>query len=239
MGSSQDLSVLMPYGDCVPLDPDFLAQSPFFSAVDPIALKALSRGASVQEHCAGQVVFLEGEESLGLYLVESGWLKGSKLAASGREQVLRYFGAGETVNEAGLFVEVANPATLTALEPARTWLISRRDIRRIVEEQPKLLLPMTQSLALRLLQVVQLVEDLALLPLEARIARFLLAHAEEGVLERKRWETQTELAARLGAVPDVLHRVLRTLSGEGLVDVTRQRILILDLEGLAARAALD
>lgn len=221
------------------LDVDFLAQSPFFSAVDPVALKALGQGASVQEYDAGHVLFLEGEESLGLYFVESGWLKGSKLAASGREQVLRYFGAGETVNEVNLFLEVANPATLTALEPSRAWLIPRRAILQLVAEQPQLLWPMTQYLARRLLHVVNLVEDLSLLPLEARIARFVLAHAEGGVLQRKDWETQAELAARLGAVPDVLHRVLRGLSSEGLVEVTRQHILILDSKGLEERAALD
>lgn len=219
------------------LNPDFLAETAFFSALDPAALATLGRGASLREYSAGEVVFLEGDESLGLYLVDSGWLKGSKLAASGREQVLRYFGAGETVNEASLFVDSANPATLTALEPSGAWLIPRRSVLQIVDEQPRLLWPMTQYLALRLLDVVSLVEDLSLLPLEARIARFVLAHAEEGVVQRKQWETQAELAARLGSVPDVLHRVLRALSEAGLVKVTRQHILILDREGLE-RAAL-
>lgn len=218
------------------LSRNFLTQVAFFSDLEPAAFEVLARGAVLQSYDAEEVVFLEGEASEGLYLVESGWLKASKIAASGREQVLRYFGAGEAVNEVSLFLEMANPATLIALEPTRVWLISRRAVLEIVDMHPKLLLPLTQHLAKRLLYVVSLLEDLSLLPLEARVAKFLLEHAEEGVFERRRWATQAELAARLGTVPDVLHRALRGLSEAGLIEVTRQNVVILDLGGLEDKA---
>lgn len=146
--------------------------------------------------------------------------------------MLRYFGAGEAVNEVGLFVEASNPATLIALEPSVVWLIPRRAILELVDEHPNLLWPLTQNLARRLLYVVSLVEDLSLLPLEARVAKLLLEHSEENVFERRRWATQAELAARLGTVPDVLHRVLRSFTEAGLIAVKRQQIIILDSVGL-------
>ena len=217
----------------MPLSRDFLAQMAFFNDLEPAAFERLARAAIPRSFGADEVVFLEGEPSEGLYLVESGWLKGSKIAASGREQVLRYFGVGEAVNEVSLFLEVPNPATLIALEPTRLWLVPRQAVLEIVAEEPKLLWPLTQYLAKRLHYVVELVEDLSLLPLEARVAKFLLEHAaEDGVLARRSWATQAELAARLGTVPDVLHRVLRNLSEAGLIDVERQQIAILDRSGL-------
>ncbi len=222
----------------MPSSHDFLAQVALFRDLEPSALEALAKGASRHAYGADEVVFSEGEVSQGLYIVETGWLKGSKLAGSGREQVLRYFGAGEAVNEVSLFVEITNPATLAALEPSHVWLVPRRAVLEIVDVQPKLLWPLTQALAKRLHYVVGLVEDLSLLPLDARVAKFVLEHAEEGVLERKRWATQAELAARLGTVPDVLHRVLRSLSEAGLIEVARQHILILDPAGLEERTRL-
>jgi DNA-binding transcriptional regulator YhcF (GntR family) len=47
------------------------------------------------------------------------------------------------------------------------------------------------------------------------------------------------MAARLGTVPDVISRVLQKLVEEQLIRVERQRIWILNREGLAAKAILE
>jgi CRP/FNR family transcriptional regulator len=57
-------------------------------------------------------------------------------------------------------------------------------------------------------------------------------------VQRRRWSTQAEMAARLGTVPDVLSRALRSLADAGLIAVGRQQIRILDPQGLADRAQL-
>jgi CRP/FNR family transcriptional regulator len=77
-----------------------------------------------------------------------------------------------------------------------------------------------------------MVEDLSLRSVEARLARLLLVHVEGESVPRKSWETQEEIAARLGTVPDVVNRVLRKLSNEGMIQVERSQIRILDKEGL-------
>jgi hypothetical protein len=47
------------------------------------------------------------------------------------------------------------------------------------------------------------------------------------------------MAARLGTVLDVLNRALHRLAEEGLIDVERHRIRILDREGLRKKAMLE
>ena len=56
--------------------------------------------------------------------------------------------------------------------------------------------------------------------------------AEGEVVQRRRWATQADLAARLGTVPDVVNRALRKLAVAGLIHVERQQIRILDSAGL-------
>jgi len=214
-----------------------LAALPFVAGLDPEALERLAREATEIVVGPGDVVFREGDPPDGLYVVGDGWLKGSKLAATGREQVLRYFGTGDAVNEVGWLLGVANPATLVALEPSRLWRVPLHALQWLVDERPRSLWPITQNLARRLTEVVQMVEDLSLLPIEASTAKFLLHHAEDDVLTRRTWETQAELAARLGTVEDVLQRTLRALTAEGLITVERQRITILDRGGLETRAS--
>ena len=77
-----------------------------------------------------------------------------------------------------------------------------------------------------------MVEDLSLRSVEARLARLILEQAEGEAVQRQRWATQAEMAARLGTVPDVVNRTLRKLAAAGLIHVERQQIRILDGEGL-------
>jgi CRP/FNR family transcriptional regulator len=80
-----------------------------------------------------------------------------------------------------------------------------------------------------------LVADLSLHTVEERLARLLLQTPGD-VLIRPPWATQAELAARVGTVPDVLSRALRSLTDAGLIEVDRQRIRLLDRAGLEAKA---
>lgn len=68
-----------------------------------------------------------------------------------------------------------------------------------------------------------------------RLAHLLLEQAEGDVVQRQRWATQANMAARLGTVPDVLSRALHGLVEEELIEVTRHQIRILDPHGLAAK----
>ncbi len=47
------------------------------------------------------------------------------------------------------------------------------------------------------------------------------------------------MANRLGTVPDVLNRALRTLVAEGLIEVDRHQIRIANRTGLEAKASVD
>ena len=71
-----------------------------------------------------------------------------------------------------------------------------------------------------------------------RFARLLLEEAEDDTLPRRRWATQAELAARLGTVPDVLSRTLRSLVDGGLITMDRHAIHILQRQVLERLAAV-
>ena len=55
------------------------------------------------------------------------------------------------------------------------------------------------------------------------------------VVPRRSWTTYDEMATRLGTVRDVLSRARRGLENEGLLQVKRNEIVILDEQGLARR----
>lgn len=219
--------------------PDVFASVPYFADLEPKVLHTIVETAVRQTYEADQVVFLEGEPCAGLYLVEDGWLKAVKVSAEGREQALRFIGPGEVFNEIGVFADTHNPATVIALEPAAVWLVRRESMLRLLEKQPSIARRVIKNLAQRVFHLVSLVEDLSLRTVEARLARHLLERAEASAVRRERWATQAEMAARLGTVLDVLNRALHNLSDEGLIEIKRHQIQILEREELEAKAMLD
>ena len=204
----------------------------------PIAtLEQLVQEAVWREYEAGEIIFLEGEQATGLYYLHSGWVKAVKSSPSGREQVLRFLEPGDTFNEIVVFANQPNPVTAIALEPAGIWLLPRRTFTRSLRENPDFAQHAIAKMAERVLHLVALVADLSLRPVTGRLARLLLKDAVDGILTRPRWFTQTELAARLGTVPDVIQRALRQLENDGLIQVDRQQIRILDASALAEIAS--
>ncbi len=212
---------------------------PAFAGLEESTLEFVAREAIPRHYATGEVLFLEGEPCAGLFIVERGWLKAVKSAPSGREQIIRILGAGELFNEVEVFAGVPNQTTVMALEPAVVCAISYQDMRRLMQEHPDFARVLNENLARRVLQLLALVEDLSLRSVEARLARVLLESASGGEVPRRRWATQAEMAARLGTVPDVLNRALRTLVEEGLIELDRRRIQILDAQNLAKRAKAE
>jgi len=218
---------------------DLFASIAYLQSLDTATLQIVARSAIRRAYEPGQVVFLEGEPSGGLCVVQAGWLKAVRIGPDGREQILNFLGPGEVFNAVGVFSRDSNPASVIALERSTIWIIQRETMRRLLDDHPRLAHAIIHDLAERVFHLIRLVEDLSLRSVEARLARLLLEQAQSGILPRQRWATQAEMAARLGTVPDVVNRALRTLTQEGLLAVERHQIRILDKEGLERKAGLD
>ena len=216
---------------------DILSKVSYFAGLDIVMLETIAQSAVRRDFDAGQIVFLEGEPCTGLYIVQEGWLKGVKSSLSGREQVLRFLGPGETFSEISvLAVTSNNPVTVIALEPSSVLIIPRDMMLQLLDDHASLARIIIQNLTGRVIHLISLIEDLSLRSVKARLARVLLENASEGVLHRQRWATQSEMAARLGTVPDVLSRVLRSLVEEGIIQIERHEIRILDQKKLEDKA---
>jgi CRP/FNR family cyclic AMP-dependent transcriptional regulator len=216
-----------------------LAAATFFQGLDRATLELVAQTAVEHLYQPDQLVILEGELSLGLLIIQWGRLKASKVALDGREQILELLGAGDLFNAVSVFANQPHPATVTALESSKIWMIPQEAMLQLLEANPRLARGVIQNLAGRVLHLVALVEDLSLRSVEARLARLLLEKSVDGVIARRRWATQTEIAARLGTVPDVISRSLRKLANQGLIQIDRHTIRILDRPKLVALAKLE
>ena len=188
---------------------------------------------------AGQVIYLEGEPAEYIFIIESGWVKATRVSREGREQALLFLHPGEIFGDVAVFSHTTYPGTVTALEAVELWAIPAETILQLVEHYPDLAMAVIQHLSERVLHYVDMIEDLSLRSVETRLASTLLRNASmvDGRLTvpRGRWTTFDEMAVRLGTVRDVLSRALRTLENDGLLKVERHEIILLDPQGLTSR----
>ena len=209
-----------------------LSKVSYFSHLPPEDLLAIQNKALKRTYNAEQIVVMEGDISGGLYIVESGWLKLIKMSFSGREQVLNFLGPGDVFNAIAVFTDHPNQASVIALEDSTVFWIDQKTFLDLIQTHPILAKQVITDLASRLLHLVGLVEDLSLRTIESRLARVLVESMEDSKVTRHKWATQNEMASRLGTVPDVLNRALRKFVDEGLIEVKRHQIRILDMDAL-------
>ena len=180
---------------------------------------------------AGEIILHEGDEAQSAYFVLSGKVEVFRLALSGREQVLALLSAGQGFNTAPFFLEEKhNPASVRALEQTTVMAIPAMQFLSLLNELPDFNRIVIRDYSQRLKQLTNKVEDLGLYPVRARLVRFLLEQADQKEIP-VRW-TQDEIARQIGTVRDVVGRSLRTLEQEGLIQIQRQRIRLLDRQGL-------
>ena len=217
-----------------------LQRLPQFNHLTAETQQAISTAAIHRRLSAGKVIYLEGEPADYIYILESGWVKATRMTRNGREQAMMFLRPVEVFGDIAVFTGNPYPGTVTALEDVSLWAIPANIVLDLVQKQPGFALSVIRHLGHRVLHYINLVEDLSLRSVEERLANTLLAHAElrgdELIVPRRDWATYDQMAVRLGTVRDVLSRALRTLEAEGLLKVEKQAILLVDPKGLAERA---
>ncbi len=211
---------------------------PILQGLDLTNLAQLAQSAIRRVYTPGAVIFLEGDAAIGLYYVDEGWIKVVKMSVDGREQIFYYWGSGDIFGGISIFVDRPAPATAIALEATVIWILPRVALQQMLTTNPAMALSMIEFMANRIGELMELVADLSLRTVTERLARLLLEQAEDDLIHRQRWATQSDMAARLGTVPDVLSRALHSLVEEDLIELARHQIQILDRSGLMAKTTL-
>lgn len=204
-------------------------QVPFLHELSDETLTALAGVAVQQQFTQGQMLFLEGEPTAGLYLVEQGTVKVCRYAADGREHILQLMHPGDTFNDVSALDGGPNPACAVAFTDGSAWVVPRPALRTVVAAQPELAWALIESISRRARYLVGVVQDLAMRNVKGRLARLLLDQAEAA--ERGQPVpalTQEEIASRLGTVREVVGRALRSLAADNIIALERQQIVIVD-----------
>lgn len=215
----------------------FLQKLPTFVSISDEQLEILARNAKQQLFAPNQIIFLEGEKSSGLLILENGRVKAFKLSPDGQEYILRFFGPGDILNILAALDNLPNVANTMAVTEVLAWVIPVDAFRAALQADHALSLAILRGLVGRMRELVSRLDDLALRPITARLAHFLLEQIKDPSLSHPT-VTRVLIANYLATTPESISRSLRNLEAEGAIQFDRHRIIIISLEILRQKAQL-
>jgi CRP-like cAMP-binding protein len=188
----------------------------------------------------GQIIFSEGDEGNGFFVVVSGRVKIFKLSVDGKEQILHILVPGEPFGEVPVFTGDRFPAHAAPLEESRIFFFPRAAFVNLIKGNPSLALNMLAILSRRLRKFANLIEDLSLKEVPGRLAAYLLylSEREKGTNTPALDISKNQLSSLLGTIPETLSRILARMTREGLIQPSGSRLIkILDRKALEELAS--
>ncbi|MCA9943155.1 MAG: Crp/Fnr family transcriptional regulator [Ardenticatenaceae bacterium] len=214
-----------------------LEKMPYFAHVAESTLNQFAQQAAHRTFASNEIIFLEGEPSAGLWIVENGRVKAFKLSPDGQEYILHILGPGDTFNDIAALDGAPNPVSTMAVTDVSAWVIATAVFSQALQADHEMALAIIQGLTERIRFAAGRMEDLALHSVTARLAHFLLDQIENPSLKHPSI-TRALIANHLATTPESISRSLRILEKAGAIRFDRHRIIITEPEILHEQAQL-
>ena len=200
---------------------------------------ALLARCTRQRFPRGGFIFHEGEAGDSVHLIETGTVAVRMTSPAGEVVTLDVLGPGDAFGEQALIGEdFHRSATMVALERTETRRFTRAEFDALLADHPSTAMVVAQMLDARLRATSQALLEALYLPAETRVLRRLTylaeiyAHGPSQSIPL----TQDDLASLAGTTRQTVNRVLGQAQKDGLVELSRGRIMITDLTQLARQS---
>jgi CRP/FNR family transcriptional regulator len=217
-----------------------LKRVPIFSGLSEQEVASLMPRMVQRRFQAGEIIFTEGDACAGLYLVHTGNVRIFKSSAGGREQVLAIDGPGSSIAELPVFDGGNYPASAQAVNECNLFFLSRQDFQALCLQHPQVALKVLRVVGGRLRRLVGIIEELSFTTVRNRLIALLvrLAKADGNrngdAVAVLLPANNSELAAQIGTVRELVSRNLSRLQADGLIQVDNRDLRIPSLKKLEA-----
>ena len=211
-----------------------------FSSLSEQEFAFLSSHVLQRKHATGEIIFAEGDPCTGLYVVQAGHVRIFKSSAGGREQVLAIEGPGSSIAELPVFDGGGYPASAQAVSDCTLLFFSRENFQTLCMQHPQVALKVLRVVGGRLRRLVGIIEELSFTTIRHRLIALLVRLGKtDGTREGDAVKltlpmNNTELAAQIGTVRELVSRNLSRLQSEGLIQLDNRDVHVPSLKRLEA-----
>lgn len=177
-----------------------------------------------------QVVYYEGDNVSGVYLVMNGKVKTFKLSQDGRELLTGMYGQEEYFGVTSLLLNAAYKESAEALEDSTVCMLPKDLIDDLLNRYPDVARQFIQLISNNLQDKEDQLLQLAYHSVRKRMAEVLtrLCKQEEQGAELVLKISRDNLAAMAGMATETVSRILSDFKDEGIIERKGSQIIVLD-----------
>ncbi|MFZ2489058.1 MAG: Crp/Fnr family transcriptional regulator [Anaerolineae bacterium] len=214
----------------------FLSDIELFQDLSPKEIEELERLITISSVKRGKVFYRPEETGEVLFIIKSGRVQLYRISPEGKKLVIASLGPSTLFGEMPLLGQQLHNTFAEAAEDCTIFVMSRKDLERLFLNKPHVALRVLDITGRRLREAENRLQTMAFKGIPARLASLLLLLAEESESLEVVGLTHQDLAETVGTYRETATQVLNDLKAQGLIEIGRKRITILDTERLMAIA---
>jgi CRP/FNR family cyclic AMP-dependent transcriptional regulator len=210
----------------------YLKMVDIFQDLTEAEIEEIDRATTMSSCRRGKLFYMPEDTSEVLFLLKEGQVQLYRISPDGKKLVIGTIGPGTIFGEMALIGQGMHNTFAEATEDCVLCVMSREDVERLLVTKPKVALRIFEELGSRLKETEARVEEIAFKGIPARLASLLLHLADERGSDTITGMTHQDLGEQIGTYRETTTQTLNTFKTDGLIDIGRKRITILDREGL-------
>lgn len=180
----------------------------------------------------GQVIFHEGNRPHGVFCINEGKVKITRMGSDGKEQIVRLAKHGDVLGYRALIEGSKYSASAVALDDSKICFLSSDDFNHLVDNNMKVANDLLRLVAKALGEAEQKMTQLALKPVRERLAEALLllqkTYGQVGVSPFSIAISREDLAAIVGTAKETVIRTLSEFKDDNIITAQGSTITIVD-----------
>lgn len=206
--------------------------SSVFKDFDDQTSKTLSENKTVTQHKKGANIYHQGTPSFGVYCIEKGKVKLSKINEAGSETILYIASAGEVIGYQDLNKDHEYQTNATALEDCISCFIPNDYFQETLVNAPKVALNLLNKSTCSMETISSYGHASLNMNAKKRVANLLLALGNSfgiesnGVVRIELYLTRQELASMIGTATETIIRSISELKQQGIIEQQGNFLLI-------------
>lgn len=210
--------------------PDML---PYWSKLSESEKSLVSRNTVIKNYKKGAEIYGCGESCLGMLYIISGRIRVYILSDEGREITLFHFGKGNTcvLSSSCVISQITFDTHMSAESDCVIMTVNSGTFGKLTEQNIYVRCYMYETLSERLSSVMWTMQQILFARFDSRLASFLISEYERtGSAEIKM--THEQIAQQVNSAREVVARMMKRFSSDGLVELKRGTVLLKNINEL-------
>ncbi len=204
-----------------------LVSTSLFDGFDTDDIENVASQTVIRQFPKNTVIVSQGDETDSFYVILQGKVDVFLHNDKGKEIIINTLSEGESFGELAPLGSIPRQASIITTEDSSFGIISRQVFMDTLLTKPTVSMRIIDLLIQRIQDLTEEVSSLALEDVYNRVVRVLYKHADE-VGEKLVTEklTQQDIASRVGATREMVHRILKELKTGGYISIEGKHITI-------------